>query len=129
MTQAIPSAWAASQVSRIEPSSETGPCTTGIPLLRIEVGHDFVPDQRMKPGQLQQPPGEGRHGQDEEDRGIAGEHHGEPAHQVGKVHALGAQVDGHVPVGILRRESLIGMFMAGKNHVGVRGIQVFPKLL
>ncbi len=38
MTQAIPSACAASQVSRIEPRSEADPCTTGTPLLRMEVG-------------------------------------------------------------------------------------------
>jgi hypothetical protein len=38
MTQAIPSACSASQVSRIESSSATGPWTTGTPLLRMEVG-------------------------------------------------------------------------------------------
>jgi hypothetical protein len=38
MTQAIPSACAASQPSRIELSSEARPCTTGTPLVRMEVG-------------------------------------------------------------------------------------------
>ena len=38
MTQAIPSSCSASQVSRIESRSDTDPCTTGTPLLRIEVG-------------------------------------------------------------------------------------------
>ena len=38
MTQAIPSACSASQASRIESSSDADPCTTGTPLLRIEVG-------------------------------------------------------------------------------------------
>ena len=38
MTQAIPSACAASQVSRIESRSDVEPWTTGTPLLRMEVG-------------------------------------------------------------------------------------------
>jgi hypothetical protein len=38
MTQAIPSACAASQVSRIELRSEADPWTTGTSLLRMEVG-------------------------------------------------------------------------------------------
>src|ERR1039457_6044651 len=38
MTQAIPSACAASQVPRIEPRSETDPCTTGTSLLLLEAG-------------------------------------------------------------------------------------------
>ena len=38
MTQAIPSALSASQPSSTEPSSDDGPWTTGIPLLRTEVG-------------------------------------------------------------------------------------------
>ncbi len=38
MTQAIPSAFAASQVSRTESSSDVDPCTTGTSLLRMEVG-------------------------------------------------------------------------------------------
>ena len=38
MTQAIPSACAASQVSRTEPRSEYPRRTTGTPLLRMEVG-------------------------------------------------------------------------------------------
>src|ERR1700676_861442 len=39
MTQAIPSACAASQVSRIKPRSEADPYTTGTSLLRMEVGN------------------------------------------------------------------------------------------
>ena len=38
MTQAIPSACAASQASRMPSSSDADPWTTGMPLLRIEVG-------------------------------------------------------------------------------------------
>ena len=40
MTQAMPSpsACSASQVSRIEPSSDADPWTTGTPLLRMDVG-------------------------------------------------------------------------------------------
>ena len=38
MTQAMPSACAACQVSRIEARSDVDPCTTGISLLRMEVG-------------------------------------------------------------------------------------------
>ena len=38
MTQAMPSGWVASHVSRIEPRSDASAWTTGRPLLRIEVG-------------------------------------------------------------------------------------------
>ena len=38
MTQAMPSACVASQVSRIEPRSDVGPWTTWTPLLRMEIG-------------------------------------------------------------------------------------------
>jgi hypothetical protein len=38
ITLAIPSSCAASQVSRIAPSSDADRCTTGAPLLRTEVG-------------------------------------------------------------------------------------------
>src|SRR5215470_16465160 len=38
MTAAIPSACAASQAPRIASRSETGPCKTGTPVLRMEVG-------------------------------------------------------------------------------------------
>jgi hypothetical protein len=38
MTQASPSPWPASQPSTMEPTSDVDPCTTGIPLRRIDVG-------------------------------------------------------------------------------------------
>ena len=38
MTQAIPSSWAATQVSMMDASPAVAPCSTGTPLLRTEVG-------------------------------------------------------------------------------------------